>query len=149
MASRLRHVGRLRPGTRESFRVTVKSPKGEPLGPGMVELLAYMYDKSLDLFGAHYAPSVPSIYPSRGGISWSRSNLSQTYPMWLVALPAGVLSLWRADARRVIFATFPLAYMLVVASGTYAVDELRRSGADFVLASLEEPFPLTTDTDEP
>jgi phosphoglycolate phosphatase len=41
------------------------------------------------------------------------------------------------------------AISLGVASGTYAVDELRRSGADFVLASLEEPFPLTTDTDEP
>jgi hypothetical protein len=29
------------------------------------------------------------------------------------------------------------------------VGELRRSGADFVLASLEEPFPLSTDHDEP
>ena len=37
------------------------------------------------------------------------------------------------------------AISLAVASGSYSVDELRRSGADFVLASLEEPFPLSTD----
>ena len=41
------------------------------------------------------------------------------------------------------------AISLAVASGSYSVDELRRSGADFVLASLEGPFPLTTDHDEP
>jgi phosphoglycolate phosphatase-like HAD superfamily hydrolase len=41
------------------------------------------------------------------------------------------------------------AISLAVASGNYSVDELRRSGADLVLASLEEPFPLTTDDDEP
>jgi len=48
------------------------------------------------------------------------------------------------DAAKAVGAT-----SLGVASGTYPVDELRRSGADFVLASLEEPFPLTTDHDEP
>jgi phosphoglycolate phosphatase len=41
------------------------------------------------------------------------------------------------------------AISLAVASGSYSADELRRSGADFVLASLEEPFPLTTVHDEP
>jgi len=41
------------------------------------------------------------------------------------------------------------AISLAVASGSYSVDELRRSGADLVLASLEEPFPLSTDLDEP
>ena len=34
-----------------------------------------------------------------------------------------------------------------VATGRYSVEELRRAGADLVLASLEEPFPLTTDHD--
>jgi phosphoglycolate phosphatase len=41
------------------------------------------------------------------------------------------------DAAKAVRAT-----SLGVASGTYTVDELRRAGADFVLASLEEPFPL-------
>jgi phosphoglycolate phosphatase len=39
------------------------------------------------------------------------------------------------------------AISLGVAGGSYPVDELRRAGADLVLASLEEPFPLTTDHD--
>jgi phosphoglycolate phosphatase len=37
------------------------------------------------------------------------------------------------------------AISLAVASGTYTVDELRSSGADLVLASLEKPFPIATD----
>jgi phosphoglycolate phosphatase len=36
------------------------------------------------------------------------------------------------------------AISLGVASGNSPVDELRRAGADHVLASLEEPFPLAT-----
>jgi phosphoglycolate phosphatase-like HAD superfamily hydrolase len=40
------------------------------------------------------------------------------------------------------------AISLGVASGKYPVDDLRRAGADFVLGSLDEPFPLTTDHDE-
>ncbi len=40
------------------------------------------------------------------------------------------------------------AVSLGVASGKYSMDELRRAGADLVLASLDEPFPLTTDHDE-
>jgi uncharacterized protein YfaS (alpha-2-macroglobulin family) len=74
---------KLRPGTRETFRILVKNPEGQPLGPGLVELLAYMYDKSLDLFGPHYAPTVASLYPARGGVTWARTNLAQTYPLWI------------------------------------------------------------------
>jgi phosphoglycolate phosphatase len=40
------------------------------------------------------------------------------------------------------------ATSLGVASGTYSADELRRAGADLVLSSLEEAFPLATDHDE-
>ncbi len=36
------------------------------------------------------------------------------------------------------------AISVAVASGSSPVDELRRAGADHVLASLEEPFPLAT-----
>jgi phosphoglycolate phosphatase-like HAD superfamily hydrolase len=44
------------------------------------------------------------------------------------------------DAAKAVGAT-----SLGVASGRYTVDELRRAGADLVLASLEEPFQLATD----
>jgi phosphoglycolate phosphatase len=47
------------------------------------------------------------------------------------------------DAAKAVGAT-----SLGVASGTYSVDDLRLAGADLVLSSLREPFPLATDHDE-
>ena len=47
------------------------------------------------------------------------------------------------DAAKAVGAT-----SLGVASGTYSVDDLRRAGADLVLSSLRERFPLATDDDE-
>ncbi|MBN8231899.1 hypothetical protein JYK02_30735, partial [Corallococcus macrosporus] len=46
----------LRPGAKETFRVTVKGPKGAKLEAGAAELLAYMYDQSLNVFGPHTPP---------------------------------------------------------------------------------------------
>jgi phosphoglycolate phosphatase len=40
------------------------------------------------------------------------------------------------------------AVSLAVASGKYGVDELRETGADLVLGSLEEPFPLLTEHED-
>ena len=45
----------LRPGAKETFRVTVKG-KGAVLEAGTAEVLAYMYDQSLDIFGPHSPP---------------------------------------------------------------------------------------------
>ena len=58
---------KLQPGGKETWRVTVrdKTSNSPVLGKGAVELLAYMYDRSLDLFAAHTPPSVASIYPER------------------------------------------------------------------------------------
>ncbi len=58
---------KLSPGAKETFRVTVKSEKGQPMEAGAAEVLAYMYDRSLDLFGEHQYPQVASLYPTRIG----------------------------------------------------------------------------------
>ncbi len=58
---------KLTPGGRETWRVTVKLPGGKPALQGAAELLAYMYDRSLDLFAPHYPPRVSGLYPSRTG----------------------------------------------------------------------------------
>lgn len=60
-------LDKLKPGQKETFRVSVKGNDGAALGAGAAEVLAYMYDRSLDLFGPHRVPSVLSIYPSRLG----------------------------------------------------------------------------------
>ena len=56
--------------------MTVKGPKGAPLENAAAELLAYMYDRSLDLFAPHSPPSVLALYPNRTGIAWSRAQRS-------------------------------------------------------------------------
>ena len=71
---------KVRPGAKETWRVTVKSPGGGPVEAGAAELLAYMYDRSLDLFAPHNPPAIPALYPSRAGASTSRANLGRPTP---------------------------------------------------------------------
>jgi uncharacterized protein YfaS (alpha-2-macroglobulin family) len=63
---------KLAPGGRETWRVMIKTPGGKPALQGAAELLAYMYDRSLDLFAPHHPPSVLGLYPSRtGSLVWN------------------------------------------------------------------------------
>ncbi len=63
---------RLTPGAKEAWRVTVKMPDGRPAVQGAAELLAYMYDRSLDLFAPHRPPRLEGLYPRLGGpAEWS------------------------------------------------------------------------------
>lgn len=75
---------RIRPGTRETWRVTVKSPSGKPVEAGAAELLGYMYDRSLDVFAPHQPPSVLSLYPSRIGTPWTRATLGAAQAQWVI-----------------------------------------------------------------
>ncbi|OGD23036.1 MAG: hypothetical protein A2W03_04560 [Candidatus Aminicenantes bacterium RBG_16_63_16] len=62
---------KLTPGGRETWRVAIRVPGGKSALQGAAELLAYMYDRSLDIFAPHYPPSVMSLYPSRTGtLGW-------------------------------------------------------------------------------
>ncbi len=62
---------KLSPGAKETWRVTVRTPSGKSAVQGAAELLAYMYDRSLDLFAPHHPPNLLSLYPDRTGIaSW-------------------------------------------------------------------------------
>ena len=67
----------LRPGARETWRVKVEAPKGSRSEEKAAELLAYMYDRSLDAFVGHSPPDPLSTYPIRTGTDWSRANLGQ------------------------------------------------------------------------
>jgi uncharacterized protein YfaS (alpha-2-macroglobulin family) len=62
---------KLTPGGRETWRVTVKTPAGKTAEKGAAELLAYMYDRSLDIFAPHFPPRLAGLYPNRAGTaSW-------------------------------------------------------------------------------
>ncbi len=69
---------RLRPGAKETWRVNVRSAAGRQLEAGAAELLAYMYDRSLDVFAPHTPPSILSLYPNRTGSSWVRASLGMS-----------------------------------------------------------------------
>jgi len=73
---------KMRPGESETWTVSVKGHDGKALAAGAAELLAYMYDRSLDLFAPH-APFDPlTLYPSSVHLPGPQSNLGQASPVW-------------------------------------------------------------------
>lgn len=75
---------RIRPGTRETWTVKVRPAEGqEPKEQEVAaaELLAYLYDRSLDLFAPHQPVDPLGLYPITTGAGWSASSLgsSSTY----------------------------------------------------------------------
>ena len=73
---------RLRPGTSETFRVTVRGRDESAVDSASAELLAYMYDRSLDIFAPHTPPSPLSLYPTRTAVAIAWSSLGSASPVW-------------------------------------------------------------------
>ena len=73
---------RLAPGATETYRVVVRDSTGRPLGARAAELLASMYDRSLDLFRPHALPLVSSIYPAFGAPAPWATSLGQQGAVW-------------------------------------------------------------------
>ncbi len=73
---------KLVPGGRETWRVTVKTPKGTPAEKGAAELLAYMYDRSLDLFAPHRPPRLSGLYPNQTGTRAWDTGLGRAQEMF-------------------------------------------------------------------
>lgn len=68
---------RLTPGQKEKWTFNLKGPKGAKLGKASTQLLAYMYDRSLDALVPHNSPSILSLYPQRFGVSQPDYKLGQ------------------------------------------------------------------------
>ncbi len=73
---------RLRPGDEETWSITVKGHDEELLGRGAAEVLAYMYDRSLDLFAPHSPTSPLVLYPHLNGTMFPRVNLAYSGTVW-------------------------------------------------------------------
>ncbi|MCC6810688.1 MAG: hypothetical protein IT381_24875 [Deltaproteobacteria bacterium] len=65
----------LRPGTKETWRIAVKAKTSQKAEAKTAEILAYMYDRSLDVFAPHYAPSPHALYATYWGAALPRINL--------------------------------------------------------------------------
>jgi uncharacterized protein YfaS (alpha-2-macroglobulin family) len=70
---------RLRPGQRETWTVKVAGPEGARIENAAAELLAYMYDRSLDAFVPHNPARPLSLYPSHTAVAWMRASLGETH----------------------------------------------------------------------
>jgi len=74
---------RLRPGNREKWSVKVTGPAGKDIAVPAAELLAYMYDRSLDAFAPHYPANPISLYPNRFRSIQATANLGAANLLWL------------------------------------------------------------------
>ena len=75
---------KLRPGAKETWRVTVKGPSGSNVEAGAAELLAYMYDRSLDIFAQHRPPDPLRLYGRRTDAAAFQRNLGQAQTEYIV-----------------------------------------------------------------
>ncbi len=75
---------KIKPGAAETWKVQVKSATGANVEAGAAELLAYMYDRSLDIFAPHQPPNVLSLYPHRATAAYVNTNLGQSPEMGIV-----------------------------------------------------------------
>jgi uncharacterized protein YfaS (alpha-2-macroglobulin family) len=73
----------LRPKARETWTVVVSDAKGKPVEAGAAEVLAAMYDKSLDVFAPHQIPLPINLFPGRAGTPWAASSFGTAQGMWL------------------------------------------------------------------
>ncbi|MEM7050913.1 MAG: MG2 domain-containing protein [Acidobacteriota bacterium] len=72
----------LLPGSRETWKVRLAGADGEVLERGAAELLAFMYDRSLDLFRPHQPVDVLDVYPVRFGPSEAQASVGQGYEIY-------------------------------------------------------------------
>ncbi len=66
---------KLRPGGEETWKLTVKNPSGQEVGTKAAEVLAYMYDRSLEVFERHNPPNLLGIWPSHSYLDQLSSTL--------------------------------------------------------------------------
>ena len=74
---------RLRPGASETWTVKLRSADGRPLERAAAEVLAYMYDRSLDAFASHAPPDPASLYPNWAHAALWHSTLGRAPGFWL------------------------------------------------------------------
>ena len=73
----------LRPGGRETWRVKLKPEPGtDAEDPASVELLAYMFDKSLELFGSHNYPHPDGLFPRAPDLNQAQDGLGSGPVVW-------------------------------------------------------------------
>lgn len=74
---------RMAPGGKETWTLRVTGPGKGTAPVRAAEILAYMYDRSLDVFAAHVPPDPLALYARRTGLPWTDTSLGQAVNLWL------------------------------------------------------------------
>ncbi|MFL6234067.1 MAG: alpha-2-macroglobulin family protein, partial [Thermoanaerobaculia bacterium] len=96
---------RLRPGARETWKVTVRPPAGEAPETAAAEVLAAMTDRSLELFARHENPDPLQLYPDRTQVPWVAASLGAANEIWS-AWKASVAAPPEPEGNRLLFPSF-------------------------------------------
>ncbi|HVT61301.1 MAG TPA: MG2 domain-containing protein [Thermoanaerobaculia bacterium] len=73
---------RLRPGATETWRVKVTRNGAHGPEPAVAELLAYMYDRSLDAYAPHNPPRPLDLFPQGVAAGWEAASLGGGWAAW-------------------------------------------------------------------
>jgi uncharacterized protein YfaS (alpha-2-macroglobulin family) len=73
---------KIQPGAKETFKVVMRGADGKALGAGVAEVLAYMYDRSLDLIARNDIPDLVAFYPNRQGFPGQETSLGMNEMSW-------------------------------------------------------------------
>src|SRR5439155_12817764 len=74
---------RIRPGARETWRLSVRSEGSRDPEGLAAEILASMYDRSLDAFRSHVPADPLSVYPNRASVAGERASIGPTFAQWV------------------------------------------------------------------
>jgi len=72
----------LRPGARETWRVVVSQHGARGAEPAAAELLAYMYDRSLDAYAPHRPPRPIDLFPQGVALGWLAGSVAGQSAAW-------------------------------------------------------------------
>jgi uncharacterized protein YfaS (alpha-2-macroglobulin family) len=74
---------KLRPGQQETLTVKVAGSSKKTTAAAAAEILAYMYDRSLDAFAPHYPPTPISLFPNRATAGVLRESGGSAQTGWV------------------------------------------------------------------
>jgi alpha-2-macroglobulin len=95
---------RLGPGQQETWSVKITGTEGKDIAVPAAELLAYMYDRSLDAFVEHSPYDPTNLYSYGAHQILASTNLMEARSTWLIQKIAGVLKMPALIKDRLLYA---------------------------------------------
>ncbi len=148
---------KIRPGAKEVWRVHVSSGSdGKSSLRAAAEVLAYMYDRSLDLFATHTPPRPIDLFPSRNSSPWLQleAGSNRAYALLDTRLPSYAPDWLRGDTLNALADEYGIGgpgvrrrMAMLRAQGAASAGDMRNEAVD-APAPPPAPQPITRGKDE-